>query len=434
MARMLLHPALRHARSIAVASLLIGSACKGGNDGAEATPSKEAAANEGDGVAKAGGEGRVEAGAKAKVVDEADADGKTDEAVEGGGDPEAKGAAGPDDPAAAAAVDAGPPALRTHTTTARLRPYVEYRWTAKTRGTVRPWVYSSPGGMIEVPFTLHYTRGGTLGEGGVEPLFSNDARWIVYLDDDRQAVARRTDDSESHVLVEQEKGTEVGILLSGISPDSKWVLLYQQTPFDMEGELPVPEGFVEGFYLASLETFAVEPVTHLEGFAAWTDDAEHVLWLRSEKKGNSLVATALRVPDQQWVLRTESTPYGIGQPHFGGDTMVYVRRSQVVKAPLLGGEELDISAPGNHADMQWPRLSPNGEYVAYQRRGELVVREVADPGGELTALTKCSGLCTFEWYDDLEIFVLADDVLSSYRRGGGGVERQPDVAHFSIGG
>jgi hypothetical protein len=216
-------------------------------------------------------------------------------------------------------------------------------------------------------------------------------------------VVRRTDDSAVRRVFEQQKGREVGLLLTSISPDSKTLLFHQQELVDMVERPPLtPEGFVPGFVRVDLDAFTSEPVPHLEGFVAWTHDGRGVFDVREEGAQSRLEA--------------------------------FLRGTQIVWSRLGGTALVEVTSSGGYADLQRPKLSPSGTHLAYLSRQSVAVVDLADIDGSWHVVWKCSSRCQFAWTDDMGLLVLEDEVLYSVRRGGGWVVAREGIAGFSMGG
>jgi len=138
-------------------------------------------------------------------------------------------------------------------------------------------------------------------------------------------------------------------------------------------------------------------------------------------------------------LQRLAESYGYGQLVLHGERIVFLHhpsegRSVISADDLRGGARLDLSPESAFAQIQWPRISPDGLLVSYTDETSLKVRTF-DPDDSPRTMTTCSTRhCDHGWDSGGTVIVLDGGKLSRVSLDGTVKELASDVEGFVIAG
>ncbi len=266
--------------------------------------------------------------------------------------------------------------------------------------------------------------GGMLGAGGSEPMVSPDGRFVALNDGvDLRVLSLETGEILQLTKLPHEGWLHAATgLLSGWSPDSSMLLFALIEPgYEEADPLPLPPGVEYGFHVFRVSESSVERLPTIEGFTAWLPDSSGVLF---DKHNSARDYDLLELPldgGAAKVRRHSDDSYGFSQLVVDGEQLVWVQHgadgqgAQVVAAPLAGGDAVAKSVNASFAEIQWPRVSPDGSQIVYQRRpdsnGPITIELAMGESNPPKPITTCAGFCPVDWYDDERLLVITSEGL-----------------------
>jgi hypothetical protein len=162
---------------------------------------------------------------------------------------------------------------------------------------------------------------------------------------------------------------KVWLTLGGWSPDGQTLLFHQQLHSDMDDQPNVKPHGVTGFYLLHRKDYSVERLSKsVRGVEFWDDDSQHFIFfdlahlIRMDVHGGA-----------QEILRECKQCFQFS--HFGQRIVFWqpvsespastAQKLALKTASLRDKGETVVFEGGSWAEYQWPKASPNGEYIAF---------------------------------------------------------------------
>lgn len=255
-----------------------------------------------------------------------------------------------------------------------------------------------------------------VGIGSGYPTVSPDGNWIAYTRAGLPYLRRVAGGRELSVMPPGRR-VDAEITFTSWSPDSARLLYHLHEVPREEGPtavLPAPEGFYT-LEVATMRHTAVRPTP--ESIEGWVDASSLVM---HRNPGGGAAQELVRVPLDGSARTTLSTLPAAGTINAidvrnawvaftagtagrtPGDSRVEVRR-------LDGTGAREVSSRGMWADYQFPRLSPDGAWVVYERASErhvgTTIEIAATSTGAARTLTSCLG-CRYTWESPTSLIVL----------------------------
>lgn len=255
-----------------------------------------------------------------------------------------------------------------------------------------------------------------VGIGSGNPTVSPDGVWVAYTRAGLPYVRRLAGGRELPVMPPGRR-VSAEISFTAWSPDSARLLYHLHELPSEDGPtavLPAPEGFYT-LEVASMRHTAVRPTP--ENAEGWVDASSLVM---HRNAGGGAAQELVRVPLDGSARTTLSTLPAAGTINAidvrgqwvafvagttgrnPGDSRVEVRR-------LDGTGAREVSPRASWADYQFPRLSPDGAWVVYERASErhvgTTIEIASTSAGAARTLTSCLG-CSYTWESPTSLIVL----------------------------
>lgn len=229
--------------------------------------------------------------------------------------------------------------------------------------------------------------GGALFIGSTGPLLSPSHKRIAYINEDDKNLWVIDSGRENNLKV-SDQGKErndlfwgTAISISGWSSDERW-LIYQVTIED-EGMVTNPQDkfqppILEGFYAADLKEGKIYFLPGLTTFVDFLPQSNLIVFVKEKRepeKGNQTDLYSYDLASKK-IEKLGETMKGtfISQFSFSPDKKYFAyvigetdpSLSRMVYSALDGSGDQEL-ARGTFAEIQWPHISPDGRYVAYER-------------------------------------------------------------------
>lgn len=261
----------------------------------------------------------------------------------------------------------------------------------------------------------------TMGIGSSSPVVSPDGRRIALTNTAGELVVADLETGATTALTKHGGGQEVCVQVTGWSPDGRKLLFHVgESPSE---EATPPEGLTQGFFLwedgqaprhlPDLESadLILQGGQGGQGSLAILQVADHPE--RPMSRILRKIPLTGDAPRASTDLATRDDAYAFGQLHLAGDRIVFSTRETLEVAPLgdLAAAKVLVKRP--FAEAQWPRLSPDGQHLAWQEiprvngvpKPALRVTPVA--GGQPLDLGALTGPTRIEveWFDETRLLV-----------------------------
>ena len=251
-----------------------------------------------------------------------------------------------------------------------------------------------------------YVYTGSISAGSNSPSVSPDRKYVAFIRKD-DLWLYRVDTKDLMQITRAGKSetktyASVDVSIITWSWDSKKILyaIYPGEGIDPEGHRPDKKirPVKYGLYVYNVGNASSELVAKkIEGsISAWLPDGK--MLVENEKKRLSTVEPGSKPtpfpvtgelsqitvsPDGKWIAALTSSP------------------DRLVKVNLTNYEVVPLTPAGEFAEYQWPKISPSGKHVLYERRSGMKdgipILEVTVDGKKLYT---SSGLSDYSWVDD----------------------------------
>ncbi|OGC50770.1 hypothetical protein A2716_01910 [candidate division WWE3 bacterium RIFCSPHIGHO2_01_FULL_40_23] len=220
---------------------------------------------------------------------------------------------------------------------------------------------------------------GASGKGSSTPLSSLDSLYTAFINKDTNDLWVISNDTLEAKAV---PGTGGVSFISGWSPDSSHVLFYviresvqsrREGPGPWEGSETFDKNFNNfGFFLFNISTGKLRSLYPIDYFETFIDDEK--LLVKSDDQSDRLVVFDIDRFAADYSIVKDQFGFGASQFNFSrdGKNWVYTlsrnptEDANIIYAPFPQKEGKEIDK-GKWADVQWPRLSPDGSKIAYVR-------------------------------------------------------------------
>lgn len=224
------------------------------------------------------------------------------------------------------------------------------------------------------PFALpEGTVWGSGGEGGSnDPVLSPDGKFVAYINKGN-LIIRPVD----AVKGEQVDGgyTDEEFLISGWSPDGKALVYFLGPP---QGEDPAPSKITEPKRLVYDVKEGKSRELKIEGqLTGWLPGGEMLLY---RDTGEEVVLSALSLEPGAEAMVLYRDKSAIGQVVLSPDGKSVAcgisprnetTTNQLISIELASGKKTPLSKPGEWAEFQWPKWSPDGKHVSWEARVDM---------------------------------------------------------------
>ncbi|KIG13881.1 hypothetical protein DB30_07484 [Enhygromyxa salina] len=250
---------------------------------------------------------------------------------------------------------------------------------------------------------------GTVGHGESTPTISRDGRWLAYVQGTDLWIAEfASAGPQTHQITKMPPSKDEWIVAAELafsewSPDSTTLVVALDEPsYEEESPLPMPAGLEYGFAVLQTSDLALTHAAHIQGYYGWMPDSKGVLDSAHVSQANYELRAYSIEPGPAKVLRTSTEGYGFAQMHVAGDFMAWnssgedlqASVSQILVAPIAGGEPKPLSPRAGFAAIQRPVLAPDGARAVFKWKGGQVLGSSAD---EAAAKQLPEG--TWRWLD-----------------------------------
>lgn len=281
---------------------------------------------------------------------------------------------------------------------------------------VRDGVFStlSPGGQ---PKATQLQAGpecaDTMGIGSSSPVVSPDGKKIALTAPSGELVITDLETGASTALTRHGAGQDVCVQVTGWSADGRRLLFHLGEA--MSEDATTPKGVTLGFFLSEEGSANPRHLPTLQSADLVVADGLTVLQVvdHPDKPQHRVLRRVSLTDLSATELATLNAPYAFGQLHLVGGLLAFSNHETLEVAPLgdLAAAKVLVKRP--FAEAQWPRLSPDGQHLAWQEiareRGvpkpALQVTPVA--GGQPLDLGALTGPTRIEveWFDTTRLLV-----------------------------
>ena len=162
---------------------------------------------------------------------------------------------------------------------------------------------------------------------------------------------------------------KVWVTLGGWSPDGQTLLFHQQLHSDMDDQPNVKPHGVTGFYLVHRKDYSVERLPKsVRGVEFWDDDSQHFIFfdlihlIRMDLHGGA--QEILRECKQCFQLSHYGQRIVFWQPTSENPASA-AQKWALKTASLRDNDATVVFEGGTWGEYQWPKVSPNGENIAF---------------------------------------------------------------------
>lgn len=230
--------------------------------------------------------------------------------------------------------------------------------------------------------------GGGLYEGVIDPLLSPTYQRIAYINKEDNNIWILNTDGKDKIkistqgLLETELFWGTNLSLAGWSSDGKWLVYHvnisdEGMGIDPQDKLQPP--VVEGFYAANLREGMVYLLPNLPNFVDFLPQADSVVFVKEFRKEGQSNQTDLYTYDLatgavEKLSKESIKGTFVGQFSFSSDKKHFAymiaetepSSSRLIYASLDNIDKQGL-VTGQFADIQFPKISPDGRLIAYEK-------------------------------------------------------------------
>jgi hypothetical protein len=228
--------------------------------------------------------------------------------------------------------------------------------------------------------------GGALYTGGDGPLLSPTYQRIAYIDKEEKNIWVIDNEGSNKIRISTQGvaeselfwGTELS--LSGWSSSDKWLVYYVNIVDEGMGINPkdkLQPQVIEGFYVANLEEGKIYFLPGLPNFVDFLPKSDLIVFIdeRQEERQRILYTYDLITGRIERLTKEAIGGTFSGQFSFTNTKFAYVvaesepSSSELIYAPLANAsQDRQKLAAGQFTEVQFPKISPNGRFIAYEKR------------------------------------------------------------------
>lgn len=220
--------------------------------------------------------------------------------------------------------------------------------------------------------------GGGSGVGTTDPLASPDLLYTVYIDQTNQGLWLLSNETRESTKITD----ELVDYISGWTPNSKKIIyqIGENTILSRSQGYGEPQGKITfdpqretGFFVFDIEIGTTTKLTPLSYFEE-TIDSSRIL-TKAGYESDRLVVFNFETFEADYGFIKDTFGYGANQFNFtdGGKKWTYTlsrnptEDANIIYTDFPNKEGIEVDS-GGWADVQWPKFSPNGSKIAYEKR------------------------------------------------------------------
>lgn len=221
--------------------------------------------------------------------------------------------------------------------------------------------------------------GGSLHVGNLEPLSSYTRRRIAFIDKNDQNIWLVDSNGENKVrisnqgLVETKDVWGTGLYLSGWSGNEEWLIYHVEISDNGMGIDPkdkLQPSVIAGFYAANLKEGKIYYLPNLPNFVDFLPKSNSVVFIKDERDlyTRDLVTGEVKKLTQKSFEGTFAGQfsfsddghfaYTVGDPNLSFQKLIYTSLDNLESREIV---------KGRWAEVQFPKISPDGSLIAYEK-------------------------------------------------------------------